>query len=177
MGRFQILTGDITSDELLRGHDLIVNPTNPQMVCGGGVAGAIFRKAGADKLQQYTQEHFAIHSFSDDYNPDNAMKIGEVRVTPGFNLPMDILFVQGPKRWEHESAIDLLLQTYRNMLDEIDRRGYKHVLVPSLGTGIYGFDHAETGPLVAHLITDFLKDKDVDIDFVVYEEENAGYYC
>ena len=46
MGKFQIIVGDITSDELLNNHDLIINPTNPQMVAGAGVSGAIFKKAG-----------------------------------------------------------------------------------------------------------------------------------
>lgn len=34
MGRYKILVGDITSDEILKGHDLIINPMNPQMVAG-----------------------------------------------------------------------------------------------------------------------------------------------
>ena len=44
--------------EHLLNHDLIINPTNPQMVAGAGVSGAIFKKAGIDILEQYTQEHF-----------------------------------------------------------------------------------------------------------------------
>ncbi len=104
------------------------------------------------------------------------MKIGEVRVTPGFDLNMDIMFVQGPKQWEHENSFELLLQTYRNMLNEIYMRGYKKVLMPSLGTGSYGFDHCETGAHVAQIMIDFLKDKELNIDFVLYEKENAVYY-
>jgi hypothetical protein len=34
MGKLQILVGDITSDEILEGHDCIVNPTNPRMFVG-----------------------------------------------------------------------------------------------------------------------------------------------
>ena len=59
--KFRILIGDITSDDILFGHDLIINPTNPAMVCGGGVSGAIFHKAGVNELESYTQEKFDIH--------------------------------------------------------------------------------------------------------------------
>ena len=38
MGRLKIVVGNITSDEILAGHDLIINPTNPQMVAGAGVS-------------------------------------------------------------------------------------------------------------------------------------------
>ena len=58
MGKFRIIIGDITSDEILVNHDLIINPTNPQMVAGAGVSGAIFKKAGVDILEKYTQEHY-----------------------------------------------------------------------------------------------------------------------
>ena len=89
MGRLRVIVGNIVSDEILKGHDLIINPTNPYMLSGGGVCGAIFEKAGKDELEEYTQQEF-----------DNSMKIGEIRITPGFNLTMDIMFVQGPKQWE-----------------------------------------------------------------------------
>ena len=56
MGRYRVLIGDITSDSILKGHDLIINPTNPQMVAGAGVSGAIFKKAGVDRLEDYTQK-------------------------------------------------------------------------------------------------------------------------
>ena len=42
LGSLQILVGDITSDDILKGHDAIVNATNPAMMHGGGVCGAIF---------------------------------------------------------------------------------------------------------------------------------------
>ena len=58
MGKFNILIGDITSDEILKGHDLIINPTNPYMLYGSGVCGAIFDKAGKKELEEYTTSHY-----------------------------------------------------------------------------------------------------------------------
>ena len=94
MGRYRILTGSIVSDTILSNHDLIINPTNPQMVAGAGVSGEIFKKAGVDILENYTQSHYDIHYFSDNYKIENIMKVGDIRITPGFGLGMDIMFVK-----------------------------------------------------------------------------------
>ena len=106
MGRYRILTGNIVSDTILFNHDLIINPTNPQMVAGAGVSGEIFKKAGVDILENYTQSYYDIHYFSDNYKIENIMKVGDIRITPGFNLGMDIMFVQGPKYWEYDNSPD-----------------------------------------------------------------------
>lgn len=176
MGKLRIIVGDIVNDEILLGHDAIVNPTNPQMVAGAGVSGAIFKKAGVERLEEYTQKEFGINYFSDDYNIDNMMKVGEVRITPGFNLDMDIIFVQGPTKWEFDNSLDVLLDTYTNLLKEIEKKNYKNVLVPSLGTGHYGFMHEEVSKVVIPLIKNYIKDKDINIDFVVYDNEDKYYY-
>ncbi len=164
MGTFKILTGDITSDEILKDHDLIVNPTNPYMLYGGGVCGAIFRKAGINELENFTKNNF-----------NTSMKITEVRITPGFNLNMDIMFVQGPKVTDNNSK-ELLIKTYKNMLNEINKNNYKNIIIPSLGTGIYGFKHEDVGKLVCNLLNNYIKDKDINIDLVLYNESNKKYY-
>jgi O-acetyl-ADP-ribose deacetylase (regulator of RNase III) len=176
MGKFRIIIGDITSDKILLNHDLIINPTNPQMVAGAGVSGAIFKKAGVDLLEEYTQEHYNINYFSDNYKKENIMKIGDIRITPGFNLNMDIMFVQGPKQWEHENPIKLLTKTYNNMLNKILEKNYKNILIPSLGTGEYGFEHKEVGKIVKELLNNYVIDKDINIDLVLYNENDKQYY-
>lgn len=176
MGKLRIIVGDITSDEILDNHDLIINPTNPQMVAGAGVSGAIFKKAGVDLLEKYTQEHFDIHYFSYNYKSENIMNIGDVRITPGFNLNMDIMFVQGPKQWEYDNSIELLKNTYSNMLNQILEKGYKSILIPSLGTGDYGFEHSEIGKIVKDLLNNFVINKDINIDLVLYDEKGKEWY-
>lgn len=176
MGKFRIIIGDITSDEILVNHDLIINSTNPQMVAGAGVSGAIFKKAGVDLLEKYTQEHYNINYFSDNYNRENIMNIGDIRITPGFNLNMDIMFVQGPKKWEHDNSVELLKITYNNMLKQIFESNYKNILIPSLGTGDYGFEHSEVGKIVKELLNNYVIDKDINIDLVLYDETSEKYY-
>ena len=184
--KLRLLVGDITSDRILEGHDLIVNPTNPAMVCGGGVSGAIFHKAGVDELERYTQDTFDIHYLRNNYKEENLMKVGDIRITPGFNLGMDIMFVQGPNKWEyeeptdnvyyHSGKIDVLIEVYKKLLNVAFAKGYKNILLPSLGTGSYGFTHEETAKPVTELLSNFVKDKDVRIDFVIRDSKDCYYY-
>lgn len=104
------------------------------------------------------------------------MKIGDIRITPGFDLNMDIMFVQGPKQWEHSNSFELLIDTYKKMLDEIYKKGYKNILLPSLGTGDYGFLHSVIGKRITSVVDEYVKDKELNIDFVLYEENNRVYY-
>ena len=165
MGKLKILIGDITSDEILKGHDAIVNATNPAMMHGGGICGAIFDKVGTKELEAYIKENFK-----------TLMRVGEVRITPGFNLGMDIIFAQGPKYYEYDNPLKVLQTTYLNLLNEINRNNYKNILLPSLGTGIYGFNHEEVGKMVVSTITEFIKDKEINIDLVLYLEKDKKYY-
>ena len=174
MGNLKIIIGDIVSDELLRTHDLIVNPTNPRMVCGGGVSGAIFHKAGVDALEEYTAKTYGI-----DYsNYDNLMKVGEIRITPGFNGGIDIMFAQGPRAYEYDSetALKLLLETYKNIVEAAYEKGYKNILCPSFGTGSYGFEHENTAKHVMRTLKESLKGRDINFSLVIYDEKDAKYY-
>lgn len=107
------------------------------------------------------------------------MKPTEVRVTPGFALPCDIIFAQGPKAYEYDDfkdALMLLLQTYLNVICTAVNRGYKSVLLPALGTGSYGFTHEDTAAAVMNLLKALVQDKDITVHFVVYEEEYKKLY-
>lgn len=175
MGRLSILVGDITSDELLKNHDCIVNTTNPRMVCGGGVSQAIFHKAGEEQLENYTQLKYNISYFTEN----NLMTVGEVRITPGFNLGLDIMFVQGPKEYDYDNfeiAKSLLLSTYANLINVAHSKGYKSVLCPSLGTGSYCFLHKDIAKEVVTTIKENIKNIDLDIDLVLYDEKDKIYY-
>lgn len=165
MGKLKILIGDITSDEILKGHDAIVNATNPAMMHGGGVCGAIFDKVGTKELTGYIKNNF-----------NTNMNVGEMRITPGFNLGMDIIFAQGPRYYDYDNPLKVLQTTYLNLLNEINRNNYKNILLPSLGTGIYGFNHEEVGKMVVSTITEYIKDKDINIDLVLYLEKDKKYY-
>lgn len=165
LGKLQILVGDITNDDILKDHDAIVNATNPAMMHGGGVCGAIFDKAGSTLLSNYIKNNFSTN-----------MVVGEMRITPGFKIGMDIIFAQGPKYYECDNPIDVLKKTYLNLLDTIKNNNYKNVLLPSLGTGIYGYKHEDVGKMVVDTINEYIKDTDINIDLVLYFEKDKKYY-
>lgn len=177
MEELVIVHGNIVDDDILKLGDAIVLPTNPMMRCGAGISGAIFKKAGVDQLEHYTEKTFGISYY--DMTRKNEMKPTEVRVTPGFALPCDIIFAQGPKAYEYEDfedALNLLLQTYQNIIHTAMVRGYKSILLPALGTGSYGFTHVDTAQNVIHLLKTMLQGNDLTVYFVVYEEETRYIY-
>lgn len=177
MGKIVLLHGNIVDDDILKLGDAIVLPTNPMMRCGAGVSGAIFKKAGVDKLEQYTEKAFGISYY--DLTRKNEMKPTEIRVTPGFALPCDIIFAQGPKAYEYEDfedALNLLLQTYQNIIHTAIVRGYKSILLPALGTGSYGFTHVDTAESVMNVLKVALQENNLIVYLVVYEEELRNIY-
>lgn len=177
MGKLAILCGNIVDDDILKLGDAIVLPTNPMMRCGAGVSGAIFKKAGVNQLEHYTEKAFGISYY--DITRKNEMKPTEVRVTPGFALPCDIIFAQGPKVYEYEDfedALNLLLQTYQNIIHTAIVRGYKSILLPALGTGSYGFTHVDTAQSVMNALKVALQENNLIVYLVVYEEESRNIY-
>lgn len=170
-GTLNIIVGDITDDYLLNLADAVVLPTNPMMRCGAGVSGAIFRKAGVDDLEEYTEKSFCISYY--DKTRKNEMKPTEVRVTPGFALPCQIIFAQGPRLYDfgdYQLALSLLLKTYENILQKAVEYDFKTILVPALGTGSYGFTHEDTASNVIETIEKFLRQNELEVNFVVQSD-------
>ncbi len=170
-GELNIVVGDITDVYLLNLADAVVLPTNPMMRCGAGVSGAIFRKAGVDDLEEYTEKTFGISYY--DETRKNEMKPTEVRVTPGFALPCQIIFAQGPRLYDfddYQLALSSLLKTYENILQKAVECCFKTILVPPLGTGSYDFTHEDTVSNVIETIGKFLRQNELEVNFVVQSD-------
>ncbi len=177
MGNLYLHIGDITSDNILKLGDAIVNPTNPMMRFGCGVSGAIFKKAGIDELESYVERRFGITYY--DSSRSNEMKVTEVRITQGFKCPCDIIFAQGPRIWDYSStdeAISMLVQTYQNILDASVKQGYRSILLPSLGTGEYGFTHKQVAEKIISLLKTFINKNSLTIHFVLYDKDAYDIY-
>ncbi len=166
MAKINVECASIVDDNLLNKADAIVNASNPYMVFGSGVCGAIFKKAGVQELESYCKE-----KWKDD------MIVGEIRITPGFRIPCDIIFAQGPRVYDYKdyrSAEDDLLMTYGNLLKTAIERGYKTVIIPSLGTGVYGFRHEVIAKPVLSLLRS--QTSSLEIYFVNNNIEICSYY-
>lgn len=149
MGKLFLLTGDYILNS--NNKDAIVNAANKYMTYGSGICGVIYRNAG-NQLEEYCHNTFKTE-----------MTNNEVRITPGFNLKMDIIHVLAPKFFEENDPINELLKAYKNMLDEIINRNYKNILVCSLGTGIHGYKHDDVARPLIFLLNNFCKINDVNI--------------
>ena len=164
----EIEYGNIVDDKFIKFADAIVNPCNPKMRMGSGVSGNIFLRAGVDELEEYCEKTYDV-GYKDEQQK-NDMKVNEIRVTPGFNLKCDIIFAQSPRLNDYkcfDDAYPLLLKTYEEILIIIKERGYKNVLIPSLGTGHYGFKHEDVCKDVSLLLKEFCEDNDVNIKLVL----------
>lgn len=162
MGKLFLTTGDYILNS--NGMDAIVNAANKYMINGSGICGVIYRNAGTE-LINYCKNTF-----------NTEMENNEVRVTPGFNLNMDILHVLAPKYHEEKEPIEELLKSYKNLLNTIAEKGYKNVLLCSLGTGVHGYKHEEVCKPLIILLNNFCKINDVNIYFNNINPITKDYY-
>ena len=118
---FQIVRNDITELHV----DAIVNAANSGLRAGGGVCGAIFRRAGMQRLQAACD---AI----------GHCPVGGSVITPGFSLPAKyVIHAVGPI-WQGggQGEEALLRRCYRSALALARDEGLQSVAFPLMSAGI-----------------------------------------
>lgn len=160
-----LVSGDIIENANNYNVEAIVNPANEYMEYGGGVCGAIYDKAGIKQLETYCQNKWK----------DN-MQVNEVRITTGFALCKDIIHIHPPRYYEEEKPAEKLKNSYIKLFESIKKERYKSVIIPSLGTGHYGYSHQEVAEMVIQLLTCFCNDNDITIIFNLFDEETKNIY-
>jgi O-acetyl-ADP-ribose deacetylase (regulator of RNase III) len=151
-----IVRHDITTMKV----NAIVNAANTRLQMGGGVCGAIFKAAGADKLQ----------AACDKLSP---IKTGDAVVTPGFRLPARfIIHTAGPVYQDGQSGEEELLRAcYRNSLRLALINNCKSIAFPLISSGIYGYPKSEALGVATAEILAFLNKHDMEIYQVVFDKE------
>lgn len=163
MGRLNIVSGNIL--EHLKGKDLIVNSTNQYMIYGSGVCGAIYKKANKELLEDYCKQHYREY-----------MRINEVRITPGFDLGIEILHIYCPKYYESKSPLQDLLESYNNIFLSAKKKDYKSIVSVSLGTGVHGYKHNDIAKDIVVRLNELVKRYDIDFTLVLPSEEIKVLY-
>jgi O-acetyl-ADP-ribose deacetylase len=129
MSKLALYRGDITACAV----DAIVNAANESLLGGGGVDGAIHRAAGPRLLD-------ACRALP-EVRPGVRCPTGEVRITPGFELPARfVIHTVGPvwRGGQHGEALQLAA-AYRNACALGSERGLRSLAFPAISTGVYGY--------------------------------------
>lgn len=163
MSNLKIEVGNII--EFINQGDAIVNSNNQYMISGSGVCGLIYKMAGKDKLENYCKSNY-----------ESNMKINEIRVTPGFNLNIDIIHVFVPKFHFSKNPIADLIISYENIFIEAQSKEYSNIVSASLGTGVHGYKHGDIAKYVIPAIQKFSKKYNVNFFLVVTDEKIKEIY-
>ena len=152
---FTIIRQDITRVKA----DAIVNAANTELAMGGGVCGAIFRAAGAEKLQAACAQVAPI-------------KTGGAAITPGFDLPAKfIIHAAGPvyRQWNAKESEALLRSAYTQSLKLAYDNKCESIAFPLISSGIYGYPKDEALQVACASIKEFLADHDMDVYLVIFD--------
>ena len=153
---FEIMRHDITKVKV----DAVVNAANTALQMGGGVCGAIFRAAGAQQLQQAC-------------NQIGSCQTGDAVITPAFQLQAKhVIHAVGPV-WKggNDNEQQLLASCYRKALQLAIENGCESIAFPLISAGIYGYPKREALTVATNEIRAFLKQHDIHIVLVVFENQ------
>jgi O-acetyl-ADP-ribose deacetylase (regulator of RNase III) len=141
--------------------DAIVNAANTGLQAGGGVCGAIFEAAGADRLQKACDALAPI-------------KTGEAVMTKGFSLPAKyIIHAAGPVYRDGRHNEEMLLRScYKNSLAIAQKHGCGSIAFPLISSGIYGYPKAEALSVATGAIGEWLMDNEneMEVSLVVFDK-------
>ena len=154
----KIIRNDITKMKT----DAIVNAANVNLKMGGGVCGAIFAAAGADRLQA-------------ECDKIGRCEVGEAVITSGYKLNAKyIIHTVGPI-WEGggNNEEELLYNSYKNSLNLALEHDLKSISFPLISSGIYGYPKDQALRVAISAISEFLLENEMEIYLVIYGKEST----
>ena len=136
----EVWQGDLTTLAV----DAIVNAANSSLLGGGGVDGAIHRKAGPELVAAC--------------RPLGGCKTGDAKITPGFRLPARyVIHTVGPVwRGGGHGEADLLARCYQRSLTLARDLGLEVVAFPGISTGIFRFPLEAAAQIAVREVRAFL---------------------
>ena len=158
-----IVRNDITKMHV----DVIVNAANTALQMGSGVCGAIFKAAGAEKLQAACDKLAPIQT-------------GEAVITPGFGLTAKhVIHTAGPKYRDGKQGEEALLRAcYTNSLNLALLNGCESITFPLISSGVYGYPKEKAAETALTTVLNTLSETPgiKRVVFVCFDEENYDLY-
>ena len=165
MGNLILVSGDIIENANQYNVEAIVNPNNKYMDYGCGVCGAIYDKAGIERMETYCHNKWV-----------KDMEVNEVRITPGFALLKEIIHIYAPIYTQEQKPLEKLKEGYLNLFEVIKREEYKSIILPPLATGFHGYSHEETAEIVMELLNEFCSNNDITVILDLYDDNTKTIY-
>lgn len=155
--KIECLQGDITNQPDM---DAIVNAANAQLMPGGGVAGAIHRKAGP--------------GLAEECRPLAPIRPGEAVITGAHNLPnKHVVHCLGPVYGVDRPEDKLLADCYRNALKLAEENKLQGIAFPAISTGAFGYPLEPAAQVIFAAIRDFTPYQNLKhIRFVLWSEKD-----
>jgi O-acetyl-ADP-ribose deacetylase (regulator of RNase III) len=142
----KIIQNDITKMEV----DGIVNAANINLKIGGGVCGAIFSAAGAEKLQE-------------ECDRIGTCNVGQAVITSGYNLMAKHIIHTVGSIWHGGSSgeASLLYDCYINSMTLALQHNCKSIAFPLISSGIYGYPKDQAFQIAISAIGEFVLDNEM----------------
>lgn len=154
--------GDIT----ILDCDAIVNAANKTLLGGGGVDGAIHRRAG--------------HELLAECRTLGGCETGEAKITKGYKLKAKyVIHTVGPIYSAQKDQTILLANCYKNSLDLALKHDIHSIAFPAISTGVYHYPLEEATKIAISTVKSWLnlhKDYKLDIIFSCFDERTYNMY-
>ena len=169
MSNFELKIGSSVDEEV----DAIVNAANKYLLAGGGVCGAIFKKAGLEVLQE------ACNKYSLPLNDGDAV------ITDSFGVhnAKAIIHAVGPDFRETPNAFDILCTSYYNSLLVLMNNNLHSISFPLISSGIFAgnterpaYESTKRAVLAYNKFISDYPDYEVDVRIFAFLEETY-YEC
>lgn len=165
LGRVEAIEADITTLAI----DAIVNAANSALMPGGGVDGAIRKKAGQE--------------LSDELRHFGFCAEGDALITSGYRLPAAYvihtvapIWAGGAKRTAQEQ---IFARCYVNALGLADQYKVRTIAFPAIGTGAYGWPADVAAKIAFDTVVAHLKQSDVQsmVTFCCFARTDCERYA